>query len=69
MSEAVHQRGLNLEDFAGISGIQLQCQADMLLVWLLHPFLVAQFISSACNQLGKIDARYLMRCQERASVE
>lgn len=67
--EAVPQPGLNLEDFAGMSSIQLQYQADTLLVWLLHPFLVVQFIFSVCNQLGKIDAWYLMRCQEGASVE
>lgn len=56
VSEAVPQPGLNLEDLAGMSSIQLQYQADTLLVWLLHPFLVAQFIFSVCNQLGKIDA-------------
>lgn len=69
VSEAVPQPGLNLEDFAGMSSIQLQYQADTLLVWLLHPFLVVQFIFSVCNQLGKIDAWYLMRCQEGAGVE
>lgn len=56
MSEAVHQSDQNLENFAGISGIQRQCQADMLLAWLLCPFLVALFILSVCNQLGKTDA-------------